>query len=180
MRADSRQQVELNMIPDRSIPRPTFADVFADESFPGVDIWINNLAGKIDAYTLQKFKEGLPDGDRNLRDLLRALANGAKSPLAMIHNLQNTLDWPVDDDLYTILKSAVTIVEASALRRRTTEWVMKTGTRFNPKVGDRVTFFDVNMNAHRGGTVRTIDKPIATAIVEVGDVKVAVEAERVA
>jgi len=168
-------------LPDRSVRRPTFAEVFADASLPGVSAWIDGLKGKIDPYLYDKFKASLPDGkDGTLLGLLTALAHKSKSPLVMVNDLQTVLDWPVNDDLYDILKSHATYVDAVTLRRQTIEWVMKTGTRFNPKVGEQITFYDTTKNMHRGGTVKSVDKPIATAIVQVGDVKVAVEAERVA
>lgn len=167
------------MLPDRSLPRPTFADVFADESLSGVESWIKGLESKIDAYRYSQFKSGLPDGDRTLRDLLLSLAQGTQSPLTMVSNLQTVLAWPVDDDLYAALKSATVYVESSTLRRRTIEWVMKSGMRFHPKAGEEVTFFDTTRNTNRRGKIASVDRPVAAAVVQVGDTKIVVEAERI-
>lgn len=169
------------MLPDRSILRPTFADVFADESLSGVEKWIDGLKGRITPYAYDTFRKSLPDGeDGTLHGLLKALAHKANiSPLAMVNDLQSVLDWPVDDDLYAILKSHVSTVMSSVLRRRQIEWVMKSGTRFNPKSGDSITFYDTSKNANRRGKVLAVDRPVASAIVEVGETKVTVEAERI-
>lgn len=166
-------------LPNRELKRPTFAEVFADESLEEVLFWIAGLDRKLATDIRLSFIEGLPKEEEEMRRLLVALAHGAgASPLTMLNNLQSTLEWPVDDDLYEIFKLAIKRVEGQRLRERTIEWVMASGTRINSKVGDEIGFMD-GTYVRRHGKVVSIDRPTASAIVVVNDNKFVAYAERV-
>lgn len=151
-------------LPDRTTPRPTFSETFAEFVEQEVLHWISNLKATMEKDAYQHFISGLPqpDQERSFRDLLHSLAEGARRDgYAYCEALKNTLQWPVDAELCAIFVRVIKDTETKHLRRRTTEWVMKTGMRFHGNKGDIVTVKPPGYAYERKATILTVDKPIA-------------------
>lgn len=157
-------------LPVRSIPRPSFAAVFAEYAAPEVLFWISEQRDSLDKRSYDTFVASLPQADSSpsFRDLLLSLAAGAKreDAFAYCEELKKVLDWPVNAELVAIFTRIIKDTRARHLRTKTIEWVMATGTRFNATPGTEVTFFDDSRRSNRRGTVVSVDRPTATATVE--------------
>lgn len=162
------------MLPDRSIPRPNFHQVFAATATPEVLFWISSQT-ELDKEGHAKFVASLPDAasGRTVTDLLEALSAGAprRDSFAYCEALKNVLSWPVNGTLVEILARVIKDTEDKHLRTRTIEWVMKTGTRFDRQPGTEVKFHDPDRRMNRSGKVISIDRPTATGIIETADNK---------
>jgi len=161
-------------------PRPTFASVFADTAEQDVLFWISKQEAELGKDAFKRFIDTLPDDATQMRKLLESLSAGNKKADAFVYceQLKNVLGWPVNGDLAIVFLDAFKIVNGSALRRRTIEWVMKTGTRFDRKPGDEITFYDQDKHSNRRATVVEVDRPVARAKVKVtGDVTLDIPVE---
>lgn len=81
--------------------------------------------------------------------------------------LKDMFSWPVDIDLIMILRDAIEGL-AIALKIETGHWVLRTGLRFPGKDGDTIEWEDENGRA-RAGTIKTIDRTYAQALVQPPD-----------
>lgn len=160
-------------LPIKSIPRPTFARVFAETATAEVLYWIAEQTGlKGEEYRafIATLPEQKSDG-RDLTDLLESLATHPelqavrRDGFAYCEKLKTALNWPVNAKLVEILTDNIKDTLSRQLRLRTIEWVMRTGHRFNAKVGAEVKFIDPEQHVNRSGKVLSVDLNAATATV---------------
>lgn len=165
------------------VPRPEFHQAFAHYGVGLVNEWINTRVKVLPQKEWEVFMASLPQpGDpRQLIHLLESVAYGADKPDAFKfgENLKVVLNWPVDGALIGIFISVIELVQRKYLRTLTSEWVMKTGVRFDKKPGDTAIIYDKTANLTRSGTVKSVDRPIAAGVVNCGGKDVFVYAEQV-
>lgn len=160
-------------LPNKSIPRPTFARAFADAATPEVLYWIaeqTGLKGKEYRAFISTLPQQTTDG-RNLTDLLESLAShpelhaARRDGFAYCEMLKKTLNWPVNATLVEIMTRVIKDTQKVHLRARTVEWMMQTGYRFHAPVGRTVKFYDPEQRVNRSGKVLSVDRLIASATV---------------
>jgi hypothetical protein len=155
------------MLPDRTIPRPTFAQVFSSAAEHEVLHWIQHQSTVLpdDQYT--EFVKTLPTGPLTLRDLLLSLATETKKDaFSYASALKDKLGWPVDTTLVEIFTSQIKMTDRKHLREQTMAWVMKTGTRWKLPVGTTKDIRDPQVSYMRAAKVVSIDKVTASAVIE--------------
>lgn len=172
-------------LPLTDIPRPSFASVLAETIELDVIHWISSLEAKIGKEAYTAFIADLPEPDatpsfRTL--LLAAIINPGKfDAFAICEALKRVLDWPVDTDLVEVFIKGIRHTSQRGFRQAMYAWVMRTGMRFHPKAGDRVSFHpDTNPSETYTGTVVDVDRLVATAVVDCGGTRYLVPAEMIA
>lgn len=171
-------------LPNRVMQRPAAHQVFASCARPLVETWIASLSKSLDKKPYEEFLATLPQSgdERTLTHLLESLAFGADKADAFqfAETLKTTLGWPVDGALVGIFISVLELMERQFTRALTSEWVMRSGYRMDKKVGDKVVFFDDKVKHNRTGTVKEVDRAMATAQVKtIKDGVITVRAEQV-
>lgn len=163
--------------------RPTFQAVLAEQVVDEVAFWITAAEKRLTKVTYKAFLDSLPTEAGALQRLIESAAHagnpGEPDALLMVMALADTLGWPVNTELVRTLDDAITFTRHTALRRRTVEWVMKTGVRAPVKVGESARYQPANRDFSRAVTVIEIDKPIAMVRAKTSDDEVVtIPAER--
>lgn len=144
------------MLPDRSIPRPTFAPVFAAVATKEVSNWLASHPD-FDSSHFANVVEGI----------LTALATETKKDaFAYCETLKTKFEWPVDETLVGIFTSLIKHTDRKALRSAEMDWVMKTGMRWTVPVGDTTHIMCPKNRYHREAKVISIDAVTASATME--------------
>jgi hypothetical protein len=149
-------------------PRPSFASAFAEIVRDDVVLWISKSEARIGAAAYKSFIASLPSEDNTFKLMLETAMRGNSGDhdaFRIATDLQTHLDWPVDQELVHAIAGGVERTKNRGYRAAMIAWVMETGTRFDAKTGDDVSWRGDNFTGQRAGKVLEVDRPIASGTV---------------
>ena len=157
-------------------PRPTPFLVFIQQAGPPISAWLQRAITHLPLEVVTEITGALDADtpDATINAMLEAATKhcmakrfGTIDGFWLARAFDTCTQWPIDGEFVGILNGAIEYSGGYLLKQHTREWVLKSGVRFHPKVGNTVTF--KSNGSTRSGEVLVVEAGLAQAHVKLFD-----------